>query len=273
MGNEGKSIQDLRSSIVYKSNDLILKARYDLPLQQQKILLYIISQMSPFDDDFKMYEFDCKTFCAVAGIDEDNGGNYRKLKEAIRSLWREAQWIPLDDDTESLCAWIGKAKIHKRSGTISIRLDEDLKPYLLNLQGNFTRYELVWTLRFRSRYSIRLYEIVRSIHYNELQPYTRRFALDELRRAMGAETYPEYWDFKQRALEPAVAEINKYSDKNVRYKAVKKGRTVAFIDLTVEAKEFKETMKLHMEAQEALGVDPDQMTLFDEPENERGSMK
>ena len=41
---------------VIKSNELIQKSRFDLSLQEQKIILYLISQISPFDEEFKIYD-------------------------------------------------------------------------------------------------------------------------------------------------------------------------------------------------------------------------
>ena len=42
---------------VNKSNDLIQRSRFNLSLQEQKIILYLISQITPYDHDFKLYEF------------------------------------------------------------------------------------------------------------------------------------------------------------------------------------------------------------------------
>ena len=47
------------------------------------VVLYLISQITPFDEDFKQYEFDIREFCKVCGIDYDNGGNYELLKQQI----------------------------------------------------------------------------------------------------------------------------------------------------------------------------------------------
>ena len=48
---------EIRNKTVRKSNDLITKSRFDLSIQQQKILLYIIAQIKPYDEDFKTYSF------------------------------------------------------------------------------------------------------------------------------------------------------------------------------------------------------------------------
>ena len=68
---------------VVKSNDLIQKSRFDLSLQEQKIVLYLISQITPYDEEFKLYEFSIPDFCKICGIDHTSGGNYADLKKAV----------------------------------------------------------------------------------------------------------------------------------------------------------------------------------------------
>lgn len=53
MGMKENKYLELRNKTVTKANDLIQKSRFNLSLQQQKIVLYLISQVTPFDEDFK----------------------------------------------------------------------------------------------------------------------------------------------------------------------------------------------------------------------------
>ena len=73
MGMKENKYLELRNKTVTKANDLIQKSRFNLSLQQQKIVLYLISQVTPFDEDFKLYEFSIAEFCRVCGIDDNNG--------------------------------------------------------------------------------------------------------------------------------------------------------------------------------------------------------
>ena len=246
---------------VNKSNELIQRSRFNLSLQEQKIILYLISQITPYDQDFKLYEFNILDFCKVCGMDPDGGKNYRDIKAAIKTIADQSVWIHINEDEETLLRWIEKPYINKNSGTIKIRLDEDMKPFLLNLKKNFTTYELVFTLRFKSKYSIRLYELVKSIHYHDLEEYSRTFSLDELKRILGAETYTTYQTFKARALNMAVNEINLYSDKSVSYEPIKKGKAVVAIRLTIRSKDTMETIKLRAETEKEFGWD--QLTIWD----------
>lgn len=260
MKQDSKALE-IRHQTVVKANDLIQKSRFSLSVQQQKIVLYLISQISQFDTEFKLYEFSISDFCKVCGIDYESGKNYQDIKAAIKEIADKSVWIKLDDDEETLLRWIEKPYINKRSGTIKIRLDEDMKPFLLQLKENFTQYELLWTLHFRSKYTIRLYELIKSIHFRELESYTREYRLDELRKMLDAETYTTYQTFKTRVLIPAVNEINNYSDKNLTYEPIKRGRSVYSIRFSIGTKEPMERIKLQSDIEKEFGLD--QLTLWD----------
>lgn len=246
---------DLRNKTVIKANELIQKSRFNLSLQQQKMVLYLISQITPSDEDFKLYEFSIPEFCRVCGIDMTSGKNYQDLKQAIKEIADKSLWINIDEDEETLLRWIEKPYINRKSGVIKIRLDEDMKPYLLQLKQNFTQYELIYTLHFRSKYTIRFYELLKSIHFRELETYIRRYSIDELRRILGAEIYTQYRDFKRRVLEPSVKEVNDYSDKTVSSEEIKNGRRVTGIQFTLSTKGVKERLLTRSKIDKELGTD------------------
>ena len=253
---------DIRRRTVVKANELIQKSRFSLSVQQQKIVLYLISQITQFDEDFKLYEFSIPEFCKVCGIDYTSGKNYQDLKAAIKDIADKSLWIKIDEDEETLLRWIEKPYINKKSGTIRIRLDEDMKPFLLRLKKNFTQYELLWTLHFKSKYTIRLYELIKSIHFRELESYTREYKLEELKRILDADKYTTYQTFKTRVLIPAVEEINSFSDKNVEYEPIKSGRAVSAIRFTITSKDSLVSLRLRSDIEKEFGLD--QMTFWDE---------
>ena len=163
---------------------------------------------------------------------------------------------------QTLVQWIEKPYIDEGSGEIQIKLDNDMRPYLLHLQSNFTKYELIWTLHFKSKFTIRLYELIKSIHYYELETYKTRYTVDELRELLGAEDYTAYRDFKRRVLVPAVKEINLYSDKTVEFEEIKKGRKVVKIELSISSKEGLKDIQIRSGIEKEMGTD--RPTLWDE---------
>jgi plasmid replication initiation protein len=236
-------IEPLRGKKVKKANDLIRRSRFDLSLQQMKMMLYLISQIKPGDKEFKTYSFNIREFCMICGIDYNNGGNYSYLKEQIKKIADKSIWVKIEDG-ESLLRWIEKARFNENSGTIEIRLDEDLKPFLLQLRANYTQYELIYTLRLKSKYALRAYEYFSSIYYQKLKPYEWTVGVIELKDRLGAANYSRIDNFISRALKPAVEEINLYSDIHISYEKVKTGRVLTGFKFRIETKDIADRVKI-----------------------------
>lgn len=238
------------TDIIRKNNDLIQKSRFSLTAQQQKVVLYLISQIKPYDDDFKLYRFSIKEFCEICHIDCKSGKNYSDLKDAIKRIADKSIWIKqTNTGKQTLVRWIEKPFIDDNSGVIELRLDADLKPYLLHLTGNYTEYEWIWIAQFESKYSIRLYEFLQSIHYSRLGTYERTFELDEIRSILDAENYTTFADFSRRVLVPATTEVSKYSDKEVGFERVYTGRKVTGITFKVKTKDVTDQMQTILSAE------------------------
>jgi plasmid replication initiation protein len=232
-----KELAELRGHMAVKPNDIIQKSRFQLSLQEQKIILYLISKIKPKDMHLKEHVFEIADFCNVCGIDAGSGTNYKNIKQTLKSLRDRSVWITLDDGSETTLAWIDKITISHCSGAVSIKIDEMMKPYLLQLQDNYTQYELLYILAMRSQYSIRLYELLRSCEY---QKKSKTIDIDELKRRLSAENYIRYPDFKRCVLDVAMRGINSYSDIAVTYEPLKECRRYAAI-------KFKFAVKKHMD--------------------------
>lgn len=250
----------VRHKTVRKANQLIQKSRFSLSLQQQKILLYLISQISPQDEDFKVYHFSIPEFCRVCGL-TDSGTNYSDLKAAVKDIADKSLWVRLPSGYDSLLRWIEKARIDEKSGRIEVRLDNDMKPFLLQLRENYTQYEMIFTLHFKSKYTIRLYELIKSIHFHEQQEYKRRFSIEELKTLLDADTYKTFQHLKDRVIVPCVKEINEYSDKSVSCEFIKTGRSFTDIEFTISTKDTLEVLRIKSEIDKEFGTD--QLTLWD----------
>jgi plasmid replication initiation protein len=122
--------------------------------------------------------------------------------------------------------------INGKSGEIRIKMHDLMKPFVLQLKKKFTQYELVFTLAMKSRYSIRLYEILKS--YSNL--YRIDFDLNVLKKMLSAEHYERFPDFKRKVLETALKEINELSDVTVTYEIGKEGRRFAAINFYINVK-------------------------------------
>jgi len=251
VGNNKKTLSEIRDYKVVKRNDLIQKSRHQLNLQEQKIILYMISKIKPNDGDFTEQIFSISEFCQIIGLDDDNGGNYAYTKKTLKSLSDKSIWVTLDDGSETIFRWLNDVTISKRSGLIRLKHHEKLKSYLLDLHENFTQYNLIYTLAMRSQYSIRLYELLKSYQY---QKYVI-FDLDELKKLLFAENYKLGNDFKKRVIEPATNEICKLADIWVTYDLIKNGRKFSEVRFDIHAKDMSGRLDAWTSIQHEIGWD------------------
>lgn len=227
MTDEEKTAQQY--ALVVKSNELIRKSRFSLSLTEQRIVLYLISKIKPNDTDLLEYEFNIKDFCEVCGIDYFT--NLSQLKEIIKALRDKSTWITLPNGAETLVSWIEKPYLFRDSGSIKVRLDRDLMPYLLQLKDNFTQYELIAILALKSKFSLRLYELFKS--YESIGKY--EVSLEELRKLMMLENeYPLIADFRRYVIDKSVEEIERFTDLQISYEKIKQGRSITGFIFTIQ---------------------------------------
>lgn len=236
--------EEIKNKIVVKSNELIQKKRSDLSLRQQKILLLLIAQIQPNDDDFKEYEFSIKEFCNVCGL-SIGGKEYEEIwREIVNITQIKIKDVRLSNGERTVLSWIEKPYYMEKEGRVRIRLDKDMKPFLLNLKENFTQYELFYTLCMKSKYSVRLYELICAAHYHPDEEYHHFYTLDDIRELLSVSGYELYKNLKARVLLPAFKEINAYTDKEVAFKERYRGRKIIGIDMHIKTKNVTEKMEI-----------------------------
>lgn len=253
---DSSELARLRNQKVVKSNDLIQRRTHLLSVQEQKIVLFLISQLKPDQNEFEYQTFDIVDFCDICGIDNHSGKNYSSLKAAIKSLSDRSLWVLGETERgtkETLMRWLLKAEMEEGSGKIGVMIDPDMKPFLLELKERYTQFNLIYTLGMKSKYSLRLYEILKS-YENINEPVN--FSLERFKATVGTD-YDRWQDIKRRIVEPAVKEITRMSDLSVMYATIKKGKAVVGLTFTLRTKrsfaEQNETMRV---IYRTLGKDP-----------------
>ncbi len=237
-----RGVDFARNQLVIKSNDLIQKTRFNLDELEQKILDYLISKI-PHDimheeSELQPFVFRIKDFAAVCGIN-DGGKAYSVIRDAVQTLADKSIWIKLNSGNEFLLRTIHYVMMNKVESTIKIELDPLIVPYLVHLRERFTQFQLRNILSLRGKYSIRVYELLRS-YANLDEPIT--FDIDRIKVNFSATDYERFPDFRRRVLEPAIAEINKMTDIEVSYSTITEGRKVTHVVFNVRLKASFETL-------------------------------
>lgn len=208
--------------LVVKSNKLN-EARYRLTTQEQRIILTMLAQIKKNDKDFKEYSFTVKEFVDLVGI--TGKGSYGYLKKITASL-RNKGFTIHEPDGDLQVGWLDSVKYYDNEGRFELAFSPKLKPYLLALKKEFTRYQLHNVIRLKSSYSVRIYELLKQ--YQSIQH--RIFDLNELRSILGIpeDSLKLYGDFKRRVLETAHKELAN-SDILFEYTPIKKVRKVVAV--------------------------------------------
>lgn len=235
-------LRKTRNNIVSKDNRMIQNGRYSLGQVETKALLYLMSKIQPDDEPGKIYRFNIDEFKALLNWSrETNNSNIKAMLQHIA----DSSWWLVDGKTEKLVRWLDIVHLDVQDGAVELSFHHDMFPYILDLKQHleeeghyYTSYKLENVALMKHRYSPRIYELLKSYAYNNRQWIFENATGSEydLQMKLADTVYdkktrktvtvvPESWKnwavFKRDVLEPAVKEINKYTDLKVSYEGKK----------------------------------------------------
>jgi plasmid replication initiation protein len=214
--------------LVTKANTLIT-SNYDLSLEEQRIILTLASTVQPNDEDFKPYKFSIKEFIELLGIEDKR--KYSRIPKITKELMQKVLEIKKGDDIIQV-GWLSSAHYRKGTGTVELEFSPKLKPFMLGLKEFYTSYRLKNVLELKGKYSIRMYEILKS---NEFKKVTE-ISIDELRQILKADSgsYLVYQNFKNRIICKSQRELEEKTDIAFKFKEIKTGRKVTSLKFYIK---------------------------------------
>ena len=224
-----------KNYLVTKSNYFIMNCSYDLSLEEQKLILTLASMVQPTDEEFKPYNFKISDFMELLGVETQT--KYTEIPKITKELMKKVFEIQ-EGNTILQVAWLSSARYEKGSGMVTLKFSPDLKPYMLLLKEKFTQYQLANILCMKSKYSPRIYEILKCNEFKR-QGYIE-IEIGELRKLLKAdEIYPLYADFKRYILQRTQKELKKTSDINFDFEEIKTGRKVTALKFYIHSNRVK----------------------------------
>lgn len=220
-------------ALVVKSNKLV-EARQRLSIQEQRIILLLISKIRPVDLNFLWYKFQIQDLAKFLGI-ETSKGIYADVRKAVRKLMKRIVTIDRKGKNIDL-HWIESAAYGEK-GFVKIRINQDLKPYLLNLKDRFTKFYIGYTLHLRSTYSIRIYELMK--RFENLGEVF--FDVERLKNILGVnnDEYKLYGHFKNKVILVAQRELFEKTDIAFNFDETKTGKRITGIRFVIAKNEPK----------------------------------
>lgn len=211
-----------------KSYDLI-NSKYSVSANQSKIVLTVLSLIRPDDTEFKNYSIPVSEFKWLVEND-----NYTRLRTECRKLMSQVLEIPQENGGWLLVNWFSKIRYIPKKGVIEVRIEEDLKPYLLKMKDNFSSVYLTQVMKLTSEYAIRIYEM--ATQYKKIG--SRTIELEDLHELFQTpKSYRTlYSNFKRKVLDISTKEINKLTDLTIECNEIKSGRKVTAIQFEIKTK-------------------------------------
>ena len=207
-------------------NDLI-KAQYDMSLLEMRLFIAMLARINRGDSEFTT----CRIPVSELYPDGRVGGKtYAQVKKSVMRLVGRTITIESKDErgirevvSNPLMA---TCRYKEGTGYIVAQFNNFVKPYLLELKGDFTVAQELMLIDFRSFYSFRVYWLLKvSAFYKD----TIRFDLPLFKQMLNLkDQYVNFADFKRFVLEVAKQEVAS-TDMAFEYEPVKDGRTVVAI--------------------------------------------
>ena len=219
----------MNNELVVKDN-ILINASYNLEVTEQRLVLLSIvraretGQGITAESKLKIHASDYMNHFNV-----DKSAAYEALKGAVQNLFmrqfsfKEQQ----DDGTEFVVKsrWVSQIAYADEKAELQIIFAPAVVPLITRLEKHFTSYQLKQVSQLSSKYAIRLYEIL--ISWREVGRVPC-ISVDDIRYRLGIEDheYKRMGDFKKRVLDPAIEQINLYTDIKAKYDQEKSGRTI-----------------------------------------------
>ena len=186
----------------------------DLTIYQKQLIFLTIGRVQKGDQKFKIEKISFGEFMDIMGISV-GGNTERKIAECVENLVDKSFIVKNACGQEEELFWVSSevTGVEWSKKVIYIQLNRDLEKYLLNLDGNFTSFQLGFVTNFKGKYSFRVYEYLHSYLGLGKLILKREDAL----KILGNNRYHHIADFDRYVLKKAVDEINEYSDIDIRY--------------------------------------------------------
>jgi len=244
----GKNRQKLKfKGDIVKKDNILNEGIYTLDsAEKYKLMLLMLAQIStqdkmpnsPEEIAKQTYSFYVDDYIELKNVKDKHW--FRNYIMEIVEYLKERSAVTIVEENCITTIWIFQMVrfIWEKKGVkIEYRFSYDISEYLFELKEKFLAYHIKNVIPMRSKYAIRLYELLKQ--YEKIGK--RTFSIDEFREKIGTrvyivnsktkekellkDDYKAFIDLRRRVIEVAIKEINKYTDieiVNVEY--IKKGR-------------------------------------------------
>ena len=202
---------DARNYVVQANN--LIGGKQALKLNSAKLIRSAIMQVVREDEELKPYIITIKDLSELLGVPASN--IYRDVDEITDDIIKNPVYIREERNGKTIdfikIPWVTRCE-YKSDVGIALKLNEELKPFLINLKEHYTQYTLQEVLAMKSVYGIRIFEMLQSKIMSRVLPkdgIAVILSVQEIRECCDCEDkYPAFGNFRDKVIDKAVKEIN-----------------------------------------------------------------
>jgi plasmid replication initiation protein len=232
----------LNTEYPVQMNNNLLLGKQSMGINEAKLLRLVIMQVVKQDEDFKTYTASIKDLAVTLNI--QSGNLYRDVQKICENLLQSLVRVGDGNPKHKWKTFQWMSSAGYENGIVTLKMHEEIKPYLLGMNGYFTTYSCENILAMNSFYGVRLYELItfKLMNGEVVDGREVELTVDEIRKACGCEKkYERMSSFKEKVINIAVKEINEFANikvvknyekktkngmEKVYYKDVKHGRNI-----------------------------------------------
>ena len=224
-------------------NDLV-KSRFKMDLWERRLMYVCMSKLKPTDTEFPEITFTISEIAKLLDLKSLPKSEYIAIYDAAEKLLERKVKI-YENGVYEAFQWVSYFKCDENTNVITMKFNEYMKPYLLNLLENkgYTKFLLKFAMPLASTYAQRIYEMFRGIVWDGNPKAVQRIELQEMRNRleMPDNRNKLYGHFRTRVLDIAERQINQGTDIIIMFKEIRsntRGKPVIALWVNVALKAY-----------------------------------
>ena len=203
--NEIKNLQLSKDYYSVVANEII-KGKQRMTLREMQLLQIVISQIVKNDTDLCTYTTTAIELAHFLGVSRTN--LYRDLDQITDKLLSRIIRINVNG-VYTKFQWLSRCSYDTNTKKITLKLHDDLKPYLTELERFYSQIKIETLLSFTSYYTVRLYQLL-VCNWGEHEQEEYYLSCEEIRDFFQVDEtkYKQNTDLIKKTIKVAVDELN-----------------------------------------------------------------
>jgi plasmid replication initiation protein len=246
-------IQHTENKVARLENKFIFNAHYRLTANEQKIILFLASNINVTEPDFQKLTVPVVVLEKILNQDGKKWGSlYDRMQDFAGRIIGKHISFPTDFEIDGrkfpgYISWfqsIAPCRNNKGEVCLEFEFSNKLKPFLLQLK-EYVKLNRIEIAPMKSGFSIRIYSILKA-HRDKMRKHEKEssltYEIDELKSVLGISgKYSAIDNFKRRVLNVAKKEINSNSSSiDIDIQGIRQNRKITQVKFIIKDRNSRE---------------------------------